>query len=316
MPSIFSGMNTQNQIKRTLSECTSIEYVRSLLENNEIHHRSKLAEEVCDHFKFHDVRGQKQLAGCLKALRQLEKDGHFVLPAARKITRSGSPRCLPEPVPLPLGVPDRVGDLSELKLILVSDQEHMRIWNELMFSEHPQGAGPLVGRQLRYLIDSPYGLLGGFGFAAAALQLAARDEWIGWDAETRLAHLDSVVAMSRFLIRPSVHCRNLASKVLGMVIEVMPTDFERRYGYRPLLIESFVDTEHFSGTCYRAANWIEVGKTKGRGRQDRFKQSALSSKAIYIYPIDKEFRRRIGLSAEAGFRRLGPRPGGGKRMLG
>jgi hypothetical protein len=304
MPCMFYGMNTQNQIKRTLSKCASLEFIRGLLEKNEIHHRSQLAEEVCEHFGFQDARGQKQLSGCLKALRRLEDAGHFVLPAARTKPGSGSPRRLSEPVPLPLDVPDRVDDLGELKLVLVNSQEHMLIWNELMISEHPQGAGPLVGRQLRYLIDSPHGWLGGLGFAAAALQLADRDEWIGWDAEERQAYLDSLVGMSRFLIRPCVRCHNLASKVLSMSMSVLPIDFESRYGYKPLLVESFVDTDRFSGTCYRAANWIEVGKTKGRGRQDRFKQSALSRKAIYVYPIDKEFRRRMGLSADAGLSAL------------
>jgi hypothetical protein len=306
---MFCGMNTQNQIKRTLSKCASIEYVRGQLEGKQIHSRNQLAEEVCDHFGFYDPSGRKQLSGCLKALRQLEKAGHFVLPEPRTNHSPGSPRRLSAPVPLPLDVPDRVDDLGELKLILVTGQEHMRIWNELMISEHPQGAGPLVGRQLRYLIDSSHGLLGGLGFAAAALQLADRDEWIGWNADERQARLDSVVGMSRLLIRSSVQCRNLASKVLSMSMAVMPADFERRYGYRPLLVESFVDTEHFSGTCYRAANWIDVGTTKGRGRQDRFKQSALSRKAIYVYPLDKEFRKQMGLSADAGRGALTPDQG-------
>jgi len=91
--------------------------------------------------------------------------------------------------------------------------------------------------------------------------------------------------MSRFLIRPSVQCRNLASKVLRMSLATMPNDFEREYRYKPWLIESFVDISRYSGACYRAANWIAVGNTKGRGRQDRLNQSALSPKAIYVYPI-------------------------------
>ena len=303
-------MNTQNQIKRTLSECASIEYVRELLASNEIHLRSQLAEVVCEHFGFHDPRGKQQVSGSLKALRRLEEDGHFVLPEPKNTSSGpGSPQRLAEPVALPLDVPDLVDDLCGLKLILVTNQEHMRIRNELMINEHPQGAGPLVGRQLRYLIGSCHGFLGGLGFAAAALQLAARDEWIGWDADERLAHLDSVVGMSRFLIRPSVKCHNLASKVLSMSMAVLPVDFEQRYGYRPYLVESFVDTDPYFGTCYKAGNWIEIGKTKGGGRQDRFNQSALSRKTIYVYPIDKEFRRQMGLSADAGLGALTPDQG-------
>lgn len=305
------GMNPQNQIKRTLSKSSNIEYVRSLLERNEILKRSQLAEAVCEQFGFHDVRGEKQLSGCLKALRTLETAGHFVLPESRQATASCpcSPRRLPEPVPLSVDVPARVDDVSGLELILVINPDHMRIWNELMIGEHPQGAGPLVGRQLRYLIASEHGWLGGLGFGSAALQLADRDKWIGWDAEQRQAHLHSVVAMSRFLIRPSVQCGNLASKVLGMSMAALPADFEQQYGYRPYLVESFVDTQHYSGTCYRAANWIEVGATKGRGRQDRFNQATLSIKAIYVYPLEKEFRKRIGLSADAGLGALTPAQG-------
>jgi hypothetical protein len=302
-------MNTQNQIKRTLSEPSSIQYICRLLESKQIPHRSALAALVCEQFGFYDARGQQQRAGCLKALRELEAAGHFVLPAARTNPGRSSPRRLPEPVPLPTEVPDQAGSVRELELLLVSTSEQMRIWNELMIKEHPQGAGPLVGRQLRYLIGSQHGWLGGFGFAAAALQLADRDEWIGWDAERRREHLHSVVGMSRFLLRPSVECHNLASKLLSLAIAALPDDFERQFGYRPWLVESFVDTSRYSGACYRAANWIAVGMTKGRGRQDRFNQSALSAKAIYVYPIESDFRKRMGLSPEAGLGALSPADG-------
>ena len=145
----------------------------------------------------------------------------------------------------------------------------MRVWNELMIREHPQGAGPLVGAQTRYLIGSEHGWLGGFGFGAAALQLRDRDQWIGWDADTRRQHLHRVVGMSRFLIRTSVRCQNLASCVQGMALRRIGDDYEAQYGYRPWLVESFVDMEHFIGTSYRAANWVAIGHTQGRGRQDR-----------------------------------------------
>ena len=293
-------MNPQNQIKRTLSEPTSIEYVCDFLERNDTLNRSGVAARVCEHFGFYDARGQEQHSGCLKALRELEAAGHFTLPATGASPGVRLPRRLPKPVGLPLEVPSQVGEIRGLELVLVDTPEQMRLWNELMIEEHPQGAGPLVGRQLRYLIGSQHGWLGGFGFAAAALQLADRDRWIGWDHEQRRAYLQVVVGMSRFLLRPSVRCRNLASKVLSLSLEALPDDFERRYGYRPWLVESFVDTAYYSGACYRAANWIAVGKTKGRGRQDRFNLFALPAKAIYVYPLEQDFRRRMGLSPDAG----------------
>lgn len=300
------GMNIQNQIKRVLAEPSSIQSVCQLLERQEISHRSALAALVCEQFGFYDARGQQQLAGCLKALRELEAAGHYTLPAARRSHQRGSPRRLREPVRSLTEVPDQAGLVRGLELALVSTSEQMRIWNELMINDHPQGAGPLVGRQVRYLISSQHGWLGGFGFAAAALHLADRDQWIGWDDRRRREYLHFVVGMSRFLLRPSVECRNLASKVLSLAITALPDDFERQFGYRPWLVESFVDTSGYSGTCYRAANWIAVGRTKGRGRQDRFKQSALSAKAIYVYPLESDFRKRMGLSPNAGLGALSP----------
>jgi hypothetical protein len=302
-------MSTQNQIKRNLSSKESIAYLREMLATSQFQHRTEMAQAVCEQFGFFDMRGKAQLAGSLKALRQLEAAGHFELPAVKINSGTKSPRRLSGPLAPPTGVPPQAGEVKGLSLVRVSTTEEMRIWNEMMIAEHPQGAGPLVGRQLRYLIGSEHGWLGGFGFAAAALQLADRDAWIGWDSEQRQAHLHGVVGMSRFLIRPSVACRNLASKVLSMSMAVLSADFEREYGYRPWLVESFVDTSRYSGSCYQAANWMPIGKTRGRGRQDRFTKAALSVKEIYVYPLERDFRRGIGLPPGAGLGALGPADG-------
>lgn len=287
----------QSQIKRALSEANSIEIVRRLLsDDNGWKYRSTFADAVCEHFGFHDARGRLQRSGCIKALRELERSGHFVLPAAgpRGAKGAKSPRRLGEPVQAPHEVPEQAGEIRGLCLIKVDTLERMRIWNEMMICEHPQGAGPLVGAQMRYLVNSEHGWLGGLGFGAAAIRLADRDQWIGWDETKRREHLHRVVGMSRFLIRPSVRCHNLASRVLGMVLRQIDVDFETQYGYRPWLIESFVDTQHFAGTSYQAANWIHIGNTKGRGRQDRKHTHAKSVKAIYVYPLQADFRARVG----------------------
>lgn len=297
---MLPSMNIQNQIKRTLSLPTSIEYIKQLLRGNEVTHRTDLAKQVCTHFKFHDARGEMQTSGCQKALRELESSGHFDLPKAQRKVCTKSPRRLTEPVQRPVDVPNEVNGITDLKLMQVREQEHMRIWNELMITEHYIGTATLVGRQMRYLIHSEHGWLGGIGFAAPALQLSARDRWIGWNKEERQAQLHTIVGMSRFLIRPSVNCKNLASKVLGMSMAMIADDFDQQYGYRPLLVESFVDTECYSGICYQAANWLSIGQTKGRGRQDRYSESALSQKTIYMYPLETQFRKQLGLSASAG----------------
>ena len=289
-------MENQNQIKRALSEPGSVEIIRQLLSVEEYRYRSTFADAVCERFGFHDARGRVQRSGCIKALRELERLGHFALPGASATGAKGtrSPRRLGKPVEDPQDVPEQAGEVRELRLMKVDTLDLMRIWNEMMLCEHPQGAGPLVGAQMRYLISSEHGWLGGLGFGAAAIQLADRDRWIGWDVAKRREHLHRVVGMSRFLIRASVRCQNLASRVLGMVLRRIDLDFQAQYGYRPWLIESFVETDRFAGTSYQAANWIEIGKTKGRGRQDREHRNAKSVKAIYVYPLQADFRERLG----------------------
>jgi hypothetical protein len=302
-------MQSQSQIKRTLSTPVAISYVAGLLESGEFIHRTELAEFVCEQCGFQDPRGHTQRDGCLKALRDLEAAGHFALPAAQGRTGPSTPRRLTEAVADPVGVPAQAGEVGGLALLLVSTEEHMRIWNEMMIREHPRGHGPLVGRQVRYLIDSACGWLGAMGFAAPALQLADRDRWIGWTVEQRRASLHTVVNMSRFLIRPSVRCANLASRLLAMAAQRLPEDFEQRYRYRPYLLESFVDRARFAGTCYQAANWIRVGRTQGRGRQDRFRQASATIKDIYMHPLEKDFRAQLGLAADAGRSALAPADG-------
>lgn len=300
---------TQNQIKKNLSDPCNIEFIRALLKSSNFSHRTEFALHVCEHFGFYDARGKKQQSGCLKALRKLEEAGHFTLQTALVPPRHRSPRRLENPVSSPNNVPEAVSDVIDLELVLVNSEKEMRMWNELMINEHPQGAGPLVGRQFRYLIRSAHGWLGGIGFASAALQLADRDNWIGWDAEQRQEYLHFVISMSRFLIRPNLHCSNLASKVLSMSLSRLPIDFEEKYKYQPLLVESFVDDSHYSGSCYRAANWIEIGKTKGRGRQDRFNETSLNIKSIYVYPLKDDFRAQMGLSSSVGRGALAPADG-------
>ena len=299
------AMVGQSQIQRQLSEPENAERVRRLRAQHPAALRVELADLVCDEFGFLDRRGRRQRSGCLKALRVLARRGELTLPVAQTKPGRAQPRRLDSNVPLAEGVPEQVDRLRGLELVPVEGEELMRIWNSLLLDEHPRGAGPLVGRQLRYLIGSEHGWLGALGFAAAALHLQARDRWIGWDLETRQAHLDRMVGLSRFLIRPSVQCRNLASRVLGLAMARLAQDFERRYGYRPWLVETFVDTTQFTGTCYRAANWIRVGSSQGRGRQDRENAKAESIKDIYVHVLAADFRERLGIGAEAG---LGPLP--------
>ena len=291
-------MDSQSQIKRRLSEPEGLAAIRALRAQGEVTRRTDLARRLCERFDFFDSRGRAQTAGCLKALGELSRAGHFALPAPRSRPSCSTPRRLAAAVPPPQGVPEKAGSIRDLALVVVDSDERMRIWNELMLREHPCGAGPLVGPQVRYLIGSAHGWLGGFAFSAAAIRLRDRDAWLGWDEATRRAQLHRVVSMSRFLLRPR-GCQNLASKVLGWVLRHLPADFETAYGYRPYLVESFVDTAVFDGGCYRAANWLRVGETQGRGRQDRGHEYETGIKAIVVVPLVADFRARLGVEAPA-----------------
>ena len=281
-------MRVQSQIKRTLSEPEGLARVRALMGEA---HRSALADRVCAEFGFIDARGRAQRAGCLKALRRLERAGRIALPAPRTTPGPRRARGLGHAVAPAQALPAEVSQLIGLELVPVEDDAHRAIWNELMAREHPRGVGPLVGAQLRYLIGSAHGWLGAMGFAAAALALAPRDRWIGWEAARRNAHLHRVVGLSRFLIRPGVECRNLASQVLGRALRRLGADFEARYGYRPYLVETFVERPGHSGVSLRASNWRYLGE----GRQDRAHAAGETTKAIYLYELEADWRQRLGV---------------------
>ena len=287
-------MFAQNQIKRTLSEPRNLVRVRALMREAPEAHRTALADRVCVTFGFVDATGRAQRSGCLKALRTLDRSGQLTLPPPRTRPKPGGARRLEHAVTPPEAVPAQAGEVEGLELVRVDDDAQRAIWNELMAREHPRGMGPLVGAQVRYLIGSAHGWLGALGFAAAALQLAARDAWIGWDDELRGEQLHRVVGLSRFLIRPAVRCRNLASRVLGSTLRRLATDFEERYGYRPLLVETFVEPPH-TGVSLRASNWRYVGDSRGRGRQDRDHVGDETTKAIYVYELEPDWRRRLGV---------------------
>jgi hypothetical protein len=288
-------MLTTSSIKQRLSDPENMKLVIALLHSDPAPSRHGLAKQICRRLDLRDSKGDWQLATTSKALRELQDQGLWTLPEPRSCApQRWNPTRLSRPVAVPGGITEVLEEIGGLRLIEVVDQEHLRIWNELMIREHPLKSCRLVGRQLRYLIGSDQGWLGAMGFGSAALHMEGRDDWIGWNVWQRSEHLERVVNMSRFLIRPSVRCPNLASHVLALCLRRVGEDFERRYGVRPWLLESFVETPAYDGCSYKAANWISVGRTKGRGRNGPH-QAAKSIKDVYLYPLVNDFRDRIGI---------------------
>jgi len=285
-------------VKQVISLDKSVARINEIIESDPEFTRNDIAGFVCDEFQLTDALGNPQRASCLKALRELDEKGVIKLPEP-SMGRRGvwKPRRPDHPVPLPEGVPESVEQIENLHLVVVDSDNHelMAIHNELLCSEHPLGDRRIVGRQLRYLIRSEHGWLGAISFSSSALRIEARDRWIGWEGGLLVQNRNYVVNMSRFLIRNSIKCRNLASRILAECVKRMPVDYENRFGYRPLLIETFVDTENHNGTCYKAAGWELIGRTKGRGRNDTHNEAGQSIKDIHLYPLDVNFREKMGL---------------------
>ena len=266
-------MQVQNQVAHTLR--ANLGRLREVLDRaatDGIERIGRIADQVCEAFDLRDSRGRLQRASCRKALATLAAAGQVTLPPPRR--RGGGsgrqPRVLAQAVAAAHAVPPEVGGIEDLKLVLVESDAQRLVWNTLLAHEHPRGASLWVGPQLRYLIGSAHGWLGGIGFAAAARRLKARDRWIGWDDAGRGEQLHRVLGLSRLLIRPGVVCRNLASiliHVLGRVVRVVAADFERCFGYRPWLLETFVDRGRAHGRK------LAGGELGAGGRERRARSS-------------------------------------------
>ena len=187
----------------------------------------------------------------------------------------------------------RVDALPELQVRPLADQREALLWREYVDRYHYLRYTPLPGAQLRYLVTSQGQVLALLGFGASAWKAAPRDRFIGWSVAQREARLHLVVNNARFLILPWVQVRNLASATLALISRRLPDDWQARYGYRPLLLETFVQSDRFLGTSYRAANWTHVGHTQGRGKLDVQRTHALPKKDIWLYPLRRDFRRRL-----------------------
>ena len=269
-----------------------IEHLNELASKQPVCSGNTLARETCALLAWYSPDGRPALSSAKVALRKLERRG--VLVGRKKGTKSHRLRSSGRKLPRLGQVPARVDQVQGLRLHLVSgaaDPFHL-LWNDLIIAQHPCGDAPLVGTQLRYLVGSDHGWLGAVGFGPAAFVLASRDQWIGWSTAARLGHLAEVVGLSRLLIRQEVRCANLVSKVLSLVLRRLPEDWQKRYGVRPLLVETFVDRSIFTGRCLCAGNWQRVGWSSGRGRLGP--QTAVQTiKDVWVFALDRQARQKL-----------------------
>lgn len=262
--------------------------------------RTELSRTVCELLEWKRPNGGLKNHQCRLLLERMQDLGLLNLPPVRT-TAPHAPRKIAvtlatEPEPELAG---SVGQYEPLSLCLISSghNDENRLWKEWIERYHYLRYRVAMGASLRYLVRStlcPERVLACLSWTSPAWKMAARDRWIGWNDDQRRRNLQLIVNHARFLILPWVHIRGLASKILSLCARQLPGDWEKRYGYRPLLLETLVDARRFRGTCYRAANWIALGQTQGRGRMDRHHTAhGRAPKTVYIYPLCRNVCERL-----------------------
>jgi hypothetical protein len=236
---------------------------------------------------------------CLAVLERLEAAGLLTLPAKHKTRPVGSVTSVPRTARGEPGAPlmGRVDSFAPVRLQRVAHDEERQLFRELVGRYHYLGYRVPFGAHLEYLVSVSKPVptvVGCLQFSSAAWRMRARDAWIGWDDATRARQLPQVVSNSRFLLLPWVHIQNLASATLGLALRHLPADWQARYGVAPLLVETLVDPARYAGGCYRAANWVDVGATAGRGRGDRRHQRhGARPKRVFVHPLTRDAVARL-----------------------
>ena len=257
---------------------------------------TEIARTICELLEWKRANGGLKNHECRQLLERLQEQGWLRLPPVRRLGPRGPRRVDASPRSDPQAeIRGSAGDFEPIELTLVeaASADSAR-WREWMARYHYLGYRVPVGANLRYLVRSPRGDLACMQWSSPAWKMAPRDHWIGWNDQERKRNLPYIVNHSRFLILPWVRVTGLASKILAHCARRLPRDWERFYGYHPLLLETLVDGQRFAGTCYRAANWILLGQTQGRGRMDRRHElHGKAPKLIYVYPVCSDVKQRL-----------------------
>lgn len=256
----------------------------------------ELSLTICELLNWKRPNGRLKAHECRAWLQELSRAGSVVLPALQRCGPKGPQRIIGVGCTTPEGeVRGPVKSFEPLRLEILEagteDSTRFRMWIE---QHHYLGYRVPVGANLRYLVRSAGGpVLACLLWSSPAWKMAARDSWIGWTTAQRQQNLQYIVHNSRFLILPWVRVSGLASKILSHCARQLRQDWQQRYGYRPLLLETLVDGTRFAGTSYRAANWVLLGQTAGRGRMDRRRNSAGQPKDLYVYPLCRHVQHRL-----------------------
>lgn len=256
--------------------------------------REELSHTVCEHLGWLTASGRHKVKACLKLLEALEEKGEIALPAKQERKKSPKKVILKtDRTAARAELRAEMHDIGEVALKVVSDKSDKALWNEFMDRYHMLGHKKPFGCRIRYFIVSKHGELGCILLSGAAKSMGVRDRWIGWSDKTRITNLAWIVNNSRMLLFPWVQVRNLASHALGQLARRVRDDWQERFGYRPLLLETFVDPAHYQGTCYRAAGWTYLGNTTGEGLRRLGREYKTTPKMLFVKPLAKDCREQL-----------------------
>lgn len=270
--------------------------IRDLMAQHRAWGRTRLSEELCRCWNWRNAQGRIKDMAARTLLLKLERRGCIELPPRqRPSTNQFRNRhvSLAEPAAEPIR--GSLNDLRPLSASLVAPRsEDLRLFKGLLGRYHYLGHRNTVGENLRYLIRDRHGRPVACAlFGSAAWKCADRDRFLGWDRACRERNLQALTNNTRFLILPWVQVSHLASHVLGLIARRIRDDWQAKYGHPVHALETFVDRSRFKGTCYRAANWMRLGATQGRTRNDRDRRIQAPVKDVYLYPLIPDFQQEL-----------------------
>jgi len=268
-------------------------YIRKQIADHPDWHRTRLSRDICAAWHWTDEVGRPKDMACRTMLLKLERRGLLILPPRKKPSINHYRGKSFQPVLHSTSVLDTaLRTLQPITMINADRGDDAALCQTLLSQYHYLGFTTRVGQSISYLAQSSDGRpVACLLFGAAAWKTAPRDTFIGWSARERERNLSRVINNTRFLVPPWVNVPHLASHVLAMALRRLPEDWRGKYGFEPVLVETFVERERFEGTCYKAANWQCVGATTGRTRQDRYNTMSVPIKDIYVYPLCREFKK-------------------------
>ena len=271
-------------------------YIRALVERHPNESRRTLSTKLCEAWQWRQTNGALRDMVCRGLLLMLERAGQITLPPVSYVRHNPlakRTRPLPTQIDTTL-IEDRLRNLQPLEFEQVRRTAQEPLFNGLMEEYHYLGYEQPVGEHLKYLVRAHGRPVAGVAWSSAPRHIGARDRYIRWTAEARRSNIRFIAYNTRFLILPWVRVEHLASHLLGRMVARVSEDWQRIYGHPIYFLETFVDPERFRGTCYRAANWIFLGKTTGRGKQSNSDVPNRSIKEVLGYPLTKRFRELLG----------------------